>query len=125
MILTYSKENPMETRLIYITVADMHEAKLIGRMLVKKRLAACVNLLDAMQSMYWWEGAVQESREVVLIAKTTLRLVSVLIAAVKEIHSYECPCIVSLPIESGNPAFLKWISDETGTPPPPEEQAIP
>lgn len=103
----------METRFIYITVADMHEAKKIGRMLVEKRLAACVNLLDAMQSMYWWEGAVQESREVVLIAKTTRRLVSALTAAVKENHSYECPCIISLPIEAGNPAFLKWISDET------------
>jgi periplasmic divalent cation tolerance protein len=103
----------METRFVYITVADMNEAKKIGRMLVEKRLAACVNLLDGMQSMYWWEGTVQESREAVLIAKTTTRLVSALTAAVKENHSYECPCIVSLPIEAGNPAFLKWISDET------------
>lgn len=104
----------METRFIYITVSNMHEAKKIGRLLLEKRLAACVNILDAMQSLYWWEGTVQESREVVLIAKTTRRLVSELTTAVKENHSYECPCIVSLPIEAGNPAFLKWISDETG-----------
>jgi periplasmic divalent cation tolerance protein len=90
----------------------MDEAKKIGRMLVERRLAACVNLLDAMQSMYWWDGSVQESREAVLIAKTTRRLVSALITAVKENHSYECPCIVTLPIEAGNPAFLKWIADE-------------
>ena len=91
----------------------MLEAKKIGRMLLEKRLAACVNLLDAVQSMYWWEETIQESREVVLIAKTTRQMVSAVTAAVKEIHSYECPCIVSLPIEAGNPAFLKWISDET------------
>lgn len=111
----------MEARFIYITAANMQEAKIIGRMLVEKRLAACVNLLDAMHSMFWWEGTVQESREVVLIAKTTRRLVSALTAAVKECHSYECPCIVSLPIEAGNSAFLKWISDETGNSPLPEE----
>ena len=111
----------METRLIYITVADMQEAKKIGRMLLEKRLVACVNLLDAMQSMYWWEGTIEESRETVIIAKTTRRLVSSLIAAVKKSHSYDCPCIVSLPIEAGNPAFLKWISDETGAPQSPEE----
>ena len=110
----------METRFVYITAADMHEAKKIGRMLLEKRLAACVNLLDAMQSMYWWEGTIEESREAVIIAKTTRRLVSSLITAVKESHSYECPCIVSLPIEAGNPAFLRWIYDETGTPPPEE-----
>jgi len=111
----------MEARFVYITVADMQEAKKIGRILVEKRLAACVNLLDAMQSMYWWEGTIQESREAVVIAKTTRRLVSALTAAVKENHSYECPCIVSLPIEAGNPAFLKWISDETGASPALEE----
>ena len=104
----------MDTRFVYITVADMPEAKKIGRILVEKRLAACVNLLDAMQSMYWWEGTVQESSEVVLIAKTTRRLVPELITVVKSNHSYECPCIVSLSIETGNPDFLKWISDETG-----------
>ena len=111
----------METRFVYITVADMHEAKKIGRILLEKRLAACINLLDGMESMYWWEGAIEESREVVLIAKTTQRLVSALIAAVKENHSYECPCIVTLPIETGNPAFLKWISDETDNSEVPEE----
>jgi len=103
----------METRFVYTTVGDINEAKKIGRILLEKRLAACVNLLEAMESMYWWEGTIEQSREVVLIAKTTQRLVSALISAVKENHSYECPCIVSLPIETGNPAFLKWIADET------------
>ena len=106
----------MATRFVYMTASAMDEAKKIGRVLVEKRLAACINLIDAMHSIYWWEGTIQESREVVLIAKTTSRLVPALIAAVKEIHSYECPCIVSLPIETGNPPFLKWISDETDDP---------
>ena len=111
----------METRFIYMTAATMDEAKKIGRILLEKRLAACINLLDPMHSMYWWKGRVEESREVVLIAKTARHLVPALTAAVKENHSYECPCIVSLPVESGNPDFLKWISDETGASPTTEE----
>lgn len=103
----------METRLVYITTETMDEAKKIGRILVEKRLAACVNILDGMHSMYWWEGAVQESSEVVLIAKTTRQKVPELTTAVKAAHSYDCPCVVCLPIDSGNPDFLKWIADET------------
>jgi periplasmic divalent cation tolerance protein len=106
----------METRFVYITTADSHEAGRIGRMLVERRLAACVNILKEMESLYWWEGEVQESQEAVLIAKTTAPLVPDLTKAVMEAHSYQCPCVVSLPIESGNPAFLKWIGDETRQP---------
>lgn len=113
----------MQTRLIYITTANMKEAREIGRLLLEKRLVACINIINAMQSMYWWEGTIQESREAVLIAKTTLQRVPALIASVKENHSYECPCIVALPIETGNPDFLKWISAETGNSRAPEKSS--
>ena len=103
----------METKLIYVTTSDVHEAKKIGRLLVEKRLAACVNILGAIESMFWWEDAVQEAGEVAFIAKTTRERVPELIAAVKANHSYECPCVVTLSIEEGNPDFLKWITDET------------
>jgi len=103
----------METRFVYITTADSQEARRIGRMLVERRLAACVNILKEMASIYWWDGEVQEGREAVLIAKTRAALVPDLTRAVMEAHSYTCPCVVSLPIESGNPAFMKWIGDET------------
>ena len=76
-------------------------------------MAACVNIIDNMQSMYWWEGEIQDDREVILIAKTREPLVPELIEKVKSIHSYDCPCVVSLPISDGNKAFLKWIEDET------------
>jgi periplasmic divalent cation tolerance protein len=103
----------METKLVYVTTSDVHEAKKIGRILVEKRLAACVNILGAIESLFWWEGAVREAVETAFIAKTTRERIPELIAAVKANHSYECPCVVTLSIEAGNPDFLKWIADET------------
>ena len=103
-----------DTRLIYITAENTDEARAIGRALVDARLAACANVLGPMTSIYRWEGAVQEGEEAVLIAKTTAALVEALTAKVRELHSYDCPCVVALPVEDGNPAFLDWIAAETG-----------
>jgi len=107
------KGNAMATKLVYVTTPSVMEAKKIGRTLVENRLAACVNILNTIESLFWWEGEVQEAREAAFIAKTTEILVPELIAAVKKHHSYDCPCIVTLDIEAGNPDFLKWIADET------------
>jgi periplasmic divalent cation tolerance protein len=79
---------------------------------VESRLAACVNILDNMQSIYRWEEEIQQDTEVVLIAKTTDSLISELIEKVIALHSYDCPCIVSLPISDGYPPFLDWIRAE-------------
>jgi periplasmic divalent cation tolerance protein len=79
---------------------------------VESRLAACVNILDNMQSIYRWEQEIQQDTEVVLIAKTTGNLISQLIEKVIALHSYDCPCIVSLPISDGYPPFLDWIQAE-------------
>ncbi|RKY82406.1 divalent-cation tolerance protein CutA [candidate division KSB1 bacterium] len=103
----------MNINLIYITTGSMDEARTIGKDLVSSRLAACVNIIDNMNSMYWWEGKIQDDREVILIAKTREALVPELIEKVKSIHSYDCPCIVSLPILDGNKAFLEWVAKET------------
>ncbi len=103
----------METRFVYVTAPNKVEAERIGRLVVEKRLAACVNILDGMQSLYWWEGAVQSAREAVLVAKTTKEKVAALTAAIVAAHSYDCPCVVSLPIESGHAEFLRWIAAET------------
>lgn len=103
----------MNATLVYVTAADEDEARRIGRELVESRLAACVNIIGGMKSMYWWDGAVRDDNEAVLIAKTTEALVPELIEKIKKLHSYDCPCIVSLPILDGNPDFLKWIEDET------------
>jgi len=103
----------MKANLIYITVGSMDEARTIAKELVSNRLAACANIIENMNSLYWWNGEVQDDREVILIAKTVESLVPELIDTVKSMHSYECPCIVSLPIIDGNPAFLEWIAKET------------
>lgn len=102
----------MDIQLIYITAKDLEEAKGIGKQLVKSKLAACVNIIDQMHAIYVWEGALQEDQETVIIAKTTSSLVPALVDRVKEIHSYECPCVVSMPITGGNPDFLKWVGNE-------------
>ena len=103
----------MKATLIYITAGNMEEAKKIGRELISSRLAACVNIIDNMHSMFWWEDKIQEDREVILIAKTKESLVTELIETLKSVHSYDCPCIVSLPVSDGNRAFLDWIAQQT------------
>lgn len=103
----------MELRWVYLTTETVEEARRIGKLLVEKRLAACVNIIEKMTSIYWWEGEVQEGSETVLIAKTQASLMPALTEAVRAAHSYSCPCIVALPITEGNPEFLEWIQAET------------
>lgn len=103
----------MENRIVYITTADLDEARHIARELVSARLAACANILDGMKSVFWWDDQVQEDNETVLIVKTRADLVEDLVAKVDQLHSYDIPCVVALPIAEGNPRFLRWIQDET------------
>ena len=103
----------MDVRLIYITAGSADEAAKIGRTLVEERHAACANVLAGVRSFYWWEGKLEDSPEAVLIAKTRAAKVDRLVARVKALHSYSCPCVVALPIEAANKAFLDWIAAET------------
>jgi periplasmic divalent cation tolerance protein len=103
----------MEIYMIYITASSKDEARTIGRELVLSKLAACANIFDNMNSFYYWDGKLQDDTEAVLIAKTTKERVPQLIDKVKSLHSYECPCIVTLPVAGGNPAFLNWVVAET------------
>ena len=102
----------MGYRSIYITTEDENEARRIGRTLVEEKLAACVNI-HPIQSIYRWEGEIHEEGEIALLVKTTAELADEVIRRVKELHSYEVPCIVSLPIENGYPDYLKWIEEST------------
>ena len=97
---------------VYITTGDRAEARRIGMALVESRLAACVNIIDQMNAIYRWEGRVQDGREVVLIAKTTGKNLSALKKKVKAMHSYECPCIVCLPVTDGHEPFLEWVREQ-------------
>ena len=103
----------MTACLVYITAADKAEAVSIGRALVAEHLAACANVHGPIVSIFSWEGEVQEAEEVVLIAKTGMDLVKALTYRVVELHSYECPCVVAIPIAGGHEPFLNWIEEET------------
>lgn len=98
---------------VYMTAKDSREAAKIGRALVERRLAACVNILGPIRSIYRWDGKICDGREVAFIAKTRKPLLPKLTAAVKELHSYDTPCIVALPIAGGNNDFLKWLATST------------
>ena len=106
--------------LLYVTAENREEAVAIGRELVEERLVACANVLDGMTSIYHWKDAIEQTGEAILLLKTRQELVPRVIDRVQVLHSYDCPCVVELPIKSGNPAFLRWITDETiaAAPPP-------
>jgi periplasmic divalent cation tolerance protein len=99
---------------VYITARDRPEAERIGRGLLETRLVACVNLIDGMRSLYWWEGRIEDAQECVLIAKSISTRQEEIIAKVKNLHGYKVPCIVFWPISGGNPEYLEWIAKETG-----------
>ncbi len=102
-------------RLVYITTKDKKEARSIGKTLVEEQLTACVNIIDGMESIYRWEGEIQEANECILIAKTPYHNVKELTERVKELHSYDCPCIISLQLseQEGNEAYQQWLIQET------------
>lgn len=96
-----------------MTAGSLDEARQIASALVAERLAACANLLPGMESVYRWQGKVESETEIVIIAKTRESLFEQLRARIVELHSYDCPCIVALPITDGHPEFLSWIRQNT------------
>ncbi|HRK96300.1 MAG TPA: divalent-cation tolerance protein CutA [Rhodospirillales bacterium] len=98
--------------LVYVTAASRDHAVLIGRTLVQERLAACVNVLGPIASIYRWEGEVFEEEEVAFLVKTRSELVSALSERIEDLHDYETPCVVAVEIAGGNPEFLAWIGKQ-------------
>mgnify|MGYP006310025929 CR=1 FL=1 len=99
---------------IYITTSDKEEAKSIGSKLVEERLAACVNIIDGMTSMFWWQGQIDSDNETILIAKTDESLNDKLMNRVHELHSYDCPCTLVIPIKQGNQGYMDWLYEQVG-----------
>jgi periplasmic divalent cation tolerance protein len=97
---------------LYLTAANQAEAEKISRTLVEERLAACANVLGPIRSFYWWQGKVQDDSEVAFLLKTRTDLVDRVVARVKQLHSYTVPCVVTWPIEAGNPDYLAWVEKE-------------
>jgi len=104
---------PAETVMfVYATARERVQAEEIGIALVKERLAACANVLDHVRSFYWWQGEIQQDNEALLILKTTAARVEPLIARLKALHSYDCPCIEVLPVADGYAPYLDWVRSE-------------
>ena len=101
---------------IYATFSSQDQAIAIGRLLVEEELAACVNVIPALQSIYMWDGKVTQVTECAFLAKTRQQLVPQLTARIVELHSYQVPCVVALPIISGHQPYLDWIAENTKSP---------
>jgi periplasmic divalent cation tolerance protein len=99
---------------VYTTYPSVVEAEEAGRALLERALAACVNILPGMVSLYRWQGAIERGEEAVMIIKTRASLAEAACAAVKEMHSYETPAILVIPLESVDAGYLSWLMAETG-----------
>ncbi|MCX5709908.1 MAG: divalent-cation tolerance protein CutA [Candidatus Omnitrophica bacterium] len=98
----------------FITAANKKQARAIAKALISKKLAACVNIIDKVESLFWWKGKVESAGEVLLMVKSRSEKLSKIIKTVKANHSYQVPEIISLPIKAGDAAYLRWINDSIG-----------
>ncbi len=101
---------------VLITVSSPEEGEKIARALVEKRLAACVNIVPGLRSIYHWQGNICDDKELLLMAKTTDALFETLTNEVKALHSYKVPEIIALPIVAGSKEYLNWIEENTANP---------
>lgn len=101
--------NNASARIALTTVGSLGEGQRLARLLVEGRLAACVNLIPNLISIYRWQGGVEEASEVLLLIKTTAELLPALEAAVRELHSYEMPEFVILEVAAGSQPYLDWL----------------
>lgn len=108
-----SESTPTGTIAVYVTVPDKDTAKKLAASVVKNKLAACVNIIPGVESVYWWEGKVNTDSELILMMKSRHALIEKLTAHVKSIHPYtECE-VISVPINGGSSSYIQWIFDST------------
>ena len=98
---------------VFITAGSKEEAQKIARGLLEEKLAACVNIIDGVESHFWWQGKIDSAKEALLVIKTKKELFNKLAKKVKSLHSYSVPEIIALPIVTGNTEYLNWINDST------------
>ncbi len=97
---------------IYVTAPDLDEAKRIARTVVREKLGACANIYP-ITSIYRWHGDVEEESEYALLIKTKTALFDKVASRIRDLHSYETPCIISFKIDAGDQMYLRWIEQET------------
>ena len=102
-----------QTLLVLTNLPDAGTAKAVARQLVEQRLAACVNILPGVHSVYRWQGALEEAAEVTLLVKTVSSGYADLEAAIRNQHPYDVPEIIAMPVAAGLPQYLDWIAQET------------
>ncbi|MBL8431293.1 MAG: divalent-cation tolerance protein CutA [Dechloromonas sp.] len=103
----------MDTMLVLTNCPDEEAANAIALAVVEARLAACVNILPRVQSIYRWQGRIESATEIPLLIKSTAASYPALEQAIRTLHPYEIPEIVALPITAGLPAYLNWVAEET------------
>ena len=101
--------------MVLVTAPDPEVAAELGRALVGERLAACVNVVPGLRSIYRWEGTVQDEAEVLLVMKTTEGCMNALCERVVALHPYEVPEVLALPVREGSEPYLRWIAGEVGS----------
>lgn len=98
---------------VYSTTGNVDEAKKIARILVEEKLAVCVNILPTVESVYRWKGKIEEDSECVIIAKTTEKNIKETVEKIKQIHSYDVPDIIVIPVVGGLDSYLDYVNEET------------
>jgi periplasmic divalent cation tolerance protein len=101
------------TSVVFSTAPDEATAKQIARTLVEERLVACVNVVANVTSVYRWQGKIEEAGEILLVMKTVGERIPALAARLKELHPYEVPELLALPVDAALPAYAQWVVDET------------
>lgn len=115
----------MTALLVITSLPDAASAQTLASALVDRRLAACVSLLAPCRSVYRWQGQIEQADEVPLLIKTTRVRYAALEAAIRDLHPYELPEIIAVPVECGLPAYLDWVAAETHEAPEAHEPTTP
>lgn len=105
-----------EAVVVYVTVPDQATGESIASSLVERHLAACVNIVPGLTSVYWWDGKVNKDPELMLIIKTQARLLDTLTTEVKKLHPYDECEVIALPIVGGSRSYLNWVKESTKQP---------
>ena len=100
------------TRVVLMTAPDGETATELAEALVRARLAACANVLPGIRSVYWWEGEVERATEVLVVLKTVAERVPELVERAVELHPYDVPEVLALPVDEGHGPYLRWVEDE-------------